>query len=504
MPDIFISYASEDRERAKVLAEALEAEGWSVWWDRLIPFGKPFDEVIQENLTAAKCVVVLWTASSVESKWVRSEAAAAEERHTLVPVMLDENVELPLAFKLLQCAKLHDWTPASDSAEYDKLLGHVRALVSGSAASAQRVVEPRRRRPPIRRRSWLVLAFLVLPSLLAVAAALVLMNWRVPTQVELAMQVDRIGFTFAGSERVPVLERAVSFRALSLEQMALVDLHAARLAPSQPAGPARTGVRLTLEGTPQDRMAVDFERDAADGVTGRLAALSVEPGTQVVLESRQGAVPALVLRVDGAALDASVLPAGPLMLTVSNATVKAPADFPQLPRWRAELAVSEAEPIVTVRGNPAAFTAIVEPARAMQILPAGGAAVSAVEVLKQTASGGYASSLVAPATLTYPGYAKEAVTLDAGSLLGLEGLRDATLAPIAVEPGQGALAVKFAGRVDRIQSRVGGAQAVDHRLSLFDKLWYGSRTTLLFSILVWVASVTVGAYKLYKEAKGST
>jgi len=44
---------------------------------------------------------------------------------------------------------------------------------------------------------------------------------------------------------------------------------------------------------------------------------------------------------------------------------------------------------------------------------------------------------------------------------------------------------------------------MDHRLSMFDKLWYGSRTALLFSILVWVASVTVGAYKLYKEARGS-
>lgn len=32
MADIFISYATEDRERAKALAEALELRGWSVWW----------------------------------------------------------------------------------------------------------------------------------------------------------------------------------------------------------------------------------------------------------------------------------------------------------------------------------------------------------------------------------------------------------------------------------------------------------------------------------------
>jgi hypothetical protein len=35
--DIFISYAKEEKERAAVLAEALEDFGWSVWWDRVIP-----------------------------------------------------------------------------------------------------------------------------------------------------------------------------------------------------------------------------------------------------------------------------------------------------------------------------------------------------------------------------------------------------------------------------------------------------------------------------------
>jgi len=500
MTDIFISYASEDRDRARVLAQALEAEGWPVWWDRLIPFGKPFDEVIQENLTAAKCVVVLWTESSVASKWVRSEAAAAEERHTLVPVMLDENVQLPLAFKLLQCANLHDWEPGSDSVEYDKLLAQVRALVTGAAPRV--ADQPRRRALPVKRRSWLVLAFLVLPSLIAVGGALVLMNWRVPTQVELTLQVDRIGFTLTGSEPVPVLERAVTFDALSLEQLARVEFHAARWTPLEPPGAARNGATLVLEGAPQDRMAVDFETDAGEGAAGRLSALSVEPGTQVVLEMRPGAKPGLVLRVDGAALETAVLPAHALLVTASNATVTAPADFAQAPRWRARLEISEAEPIVAVRGVPAAFTAIVTPSKTMQVLPSGGAAVTRIELLKQTASGGYASALVAPAKLSYPGYAKDVVSLDAGSLLSVEGLRNASLTPMTVEPGQSDLAIRFSATVEKIQSRTGGAEAVDHRLTLFDKLWHGSRTTLLFTILVWVASVTVGAYKLYKETKG--
>jgi hypothetical protein len=54
--DKFISYASSDRDRARTIAERLSAAGYSVWWDRTIPPGGVFDEVIQEALDAAKCV----------------------------------------------------------------------------------------------------------------------------------------------------------------------------------------------------------------------------------------------------------------------------------------------------------------------------------------------------------------------------------------------------------------------------------------------------------------
>jgi hypothetical protein len=48
MADIFISYASPDRETARTLAERLGELGHSVWWDRTIPPGRQFDDVIQE------------------------------------------------------------------------------------------------------------------------------------------------------------------------------------------------------------------------------------------------------------------------------------------------------------------------------------------------------------------------------------------------------------------------------------------------------------------------
>jgi len=128
MSDIFISYARTDQAKAKLLADAFVRQGWSVWWDRNIPPGKSFDEVIEKALDSAKCVIVLWSQQSVSSVWVKTEAAEGARRGILVPILI-EDAKVPLEFRRIQTASLFDWRGTLPHSELDELLKAVANLL---------------------------------------------------------------------------------------------------------------------------------------------------------------------------------------------------------------------------------------------------------------------------------------------------------------------------------------------------------------------------------------
>lgn len=136
--DIYVSYASEDRERVGPLARALEQEGWSVWWDREIPMGQSFDEVTQNALNAAKVVVVVWTNTSVKSQWVKNEAKEGLRRGVLFPVILHEEIKIPLEFRHLQPAQLMDWQPAQAHSGFAQFVQDITGVLGTPASSSIR------------------------------------------------------------------------------------------------------------------------------------------------------------------------------------------------------------------------------------------------------------------------------------------------------------------------------------------------------------------------------
>jgi adenylate cyclase len=108
MADVFVSYARADKARVAPLVAAIEAKGWSVWWDPEISPGREFDDEIDTELQAAKAVLVVWTPTSVVSRWVRGEARDAAERGILVPVRFDQ-ARLPIDVRAIHTTDLDGW-----------------------------------------------------------------------------------------------------------------------------------------------------------------------------------------------------------------------------------------------------------------------------------------------------------------------------------------------------------------------------------------------------------
>ena len=132
MADVFVSYSRRDKARVAPLVAAIEAEGWSVWWDPEILPGQEFDRQIDAELKVAAAVLVVWTPDSVDSRWVRGEARDAAERGILVPVRLD-GARLPIDARALQTIDI-ELPAAPGSPQIREMLRALGGLIAGRRA----------------------------------------------------------------------------------------------------------------------------------------------------------------------------------------------------------------------------------------------------------------------------------------------------------------------------------------------------------------------------------
>ncbi|HSR65767.1 MAG TPA: TIR domain-containing protein, partial [Xanthomonadaceae bacterium] len=142
MADVFVSYARGDKARVAPLVAAVEAQGWSVWWDPEIVPGQEFDDQIDVEIDQAKAVLVVWTPVSVASRWVRGEAREAAERGILVPVRF-EQARLPMDVRAIHTTDMDGWDgdPAAPQAQeflraLATTIARTQAALSAKAAAA--------------------------------------------------------------------------------------------------------------------------------------------------------------------------------------------------------------------------------------------------------------------------------------------------------------------------------------------------------------------------------
>lgn len=131
MTDVFVSYKKTDRDRVRPLVDHLRAAGLEVWWDEGIAPSMSWRAEIARQLSAAKCVVAVWTEASVDhdqGQWVMEEASQGLARRILAPVRLDF-VNPPLGFGEVQFADLVAWDGGPEDPRLQRFVAVVQSIV---------------------------------------------------------------------------------------------------------------------------------------------------------------------------------------------------------------------------------------------------------------------------------------------------------------------------------------------------------------------------------------
>ncbi|MEO8455938.1 MAG: TIR domain-containing protein [Sphingomicrobium sp.] len=131
MSDVFVSYKAEDRSRVRLIVDALQSDGLSVWWDADIGAGDRWRDTIAARLDEARCVLVVWSKRSVgpEGHFVRDEAARALKRGAYLPVCIDK-VDPPLGFGESQALPLQGWKGDRRDTRYAALLAGAQSIAA--------------------------------------------------------------------------------------------------------------------------------------------------------------------------------------------------------------------------------------------------------------------------------------------------------------------------------------------------------------------------------------
>jgi hypothetical protein len=514
MSDVFISYANEDREQAKALAAALEQEGVTVWWDRKIPFGKDFDKVIEKALSEAKCVLVLWTHSSAQSRWVRAEASDAAGREVMLPVLLEHDVKIPLEFRALQAADLRDWQGEPQHAEFQALLAHAKRMLASSVSTphAARPDKAQHENDTTRvahmpvhalrgRKVRHLLAYILIPTILLAAAVVSAKVWRVPTWLQLDVVAERVAFTLAGDRSVAVPSRALNFHTLSIENFERVGFTAERVAVERAPGLRTSPGDIVLNAGSGKRSVLVLEptNDSGRGASvGRLQPIMAKPRAMVVLESRSGGPLGLTLRLEGQPLDTQILPLGRFALSASPVTI-AGGGGGQPGALSMQAALPEHSPHISVRGTRRDFVITARHTASSGVELVGSAPISGISFLKANASGVPVSSLTGRGEISYPHHPHLAsMKLSPGEVLDLQDIRSARVSDVSLQPEGRGIALRVEAVVHTGHLSSNGVTR-DLRASVFDarrQRWQGAGLLLAAA---WALSISTGAYRLYRD-----
>jgi hypothetical protein len=187
MARIFLSYAHEDQAAAKRIVDALARDGLEAWWDHEIPPGRSWDEVIGQRIASADIVMVIWSARSIESNFVKEEAQIAYDAGKLLPLRIDD-VEPPVGFRRVHAANLVGWRGEAGHQQWQTSLSEIRSRLGDVAVRP--AIAKRTAAPPNRRLSFSIIAVAAL-ALVVVSVVMFVNRSSTGTQSEItAVEAD--------------------------------------------------------------------------------------------------------------------------------------------------------------------------------------------------------------------------------------------------------------------------------------------------------------------------
>lgn len=125
---VFISFKTEDREYALTLKSSLEDSGFDVWWHEDLQCGQMWYAEIDKAIDSAGAVIVLWSALSLKSAWVRHEASQAIAKKIYTPVRI-ELIAIEPPFDPIQATDMIGWNGKGEHLGYQNLVDRLNLLI---------------------------------------------------------------------------------------------------------------------------------------------------------------------------------------------------------------------------------------------------------------------------------------------------------------------------------------------------------------------------------------
>jgi adenylate cyclase len=182
MAKLFLSYSRKDEAMATRCSKWLEREGHDVWRDEEdIGGGTSFSSEIEKALNDCDAVLVLWSAQSIHSAWVRDEAGYGRDAGKLIPFTLD-GTEPPIGFRQFQAIDLSRWKGHGEPPNADR----IRNATARTANLPQTAPAPRSSKNS-GRRSVLLAGSVIFVALTTVFVFFASQRWLSNRQITIAV-----------------------------------------------------------------------------------------------------------------------------------------------------------------------------------------------------------------------------------------------------------------------------------------------------------------------------